>query len=178
MIAHTLNMCAPYISCIFDNIFGIVELRHYYVYTTVGVLTLFICVICNSNSFIPLYSNFAYWLFTHWRCAPATQVQSRVWSCFYLKRAPGQNIEQDLSNRCILFHLFSMVKIVFCIQLSFNPTQSLHCSHTQNRGLNEDSVQILKHLASIDSCVCTFKERLYAINTKISGTIQLYNTGS
>ena len=26
MIAHTLNMCAPYILCTFDNIFGIVEL--------------------------------------------------------------------------------------------------------------------------------------------------------
>ena len=44
MIAHTLNMCAPYILCTFDNIFGIIELRHYYVYTTFGVLTSFICV--------------------------------------------------------------------------------------------------------------------------------------
>ena len=44
MIAHTLNMCAPYILRTFDNIFGIVELRHYYVYTTFGVLTLFICM--------------------------------------------------------------------------------------------------------------------------------------
>ena len=44
MIAHTLNMCAPYILCTFDNIFGIVELRRYYVYTTLGVLTLLICM--------------------------------------------------------------------------------------------------------------------------------------
>ena len=51
MIAHTVNMCAPCILCTLDNIFGIVELRHYYVYTTFGVLTLFICVICNSNRF-------------------------------------------------------------------------------------------------------------------------------
>ena len=42
MIAHSLNMCAPYILCTFDNNFGIVELRHFYVYTTFGVLTLFI----------------------------------------------------------------------------------------------------------------------------------------
>ena len=45
-------MCAPFILCTFDNIFGIVELRHYYVYTTFGVLTLCnLCVICNSNRF-------------------------------------------------------------------------------------------------------------------------------
>ena len=45
MIAHTLNMCAPYILCIFDNILGIVKRRHYYIYTTIGLLG----VICNSN---------------------------------------------------------------------------------------------------------------------------------
>ena len=47
MIARTLSTCAPYILCTLDNIFGIVELGHYYVYTTFGVLTLF----CNSNRF-------------------------------------------------------------------------------------------------------------------------------
>ena len=60
MIAQTLNMCAPYILCTFDNIFVIVELRHYYVYTTFGVLTLFICVqSAIQTDSIPLYSNFA-----------------------------------------------------------------------------------------------------------------------
>ena len=60
MISHTLNMCAPYILCTFDNIFGIVELGHYNVYTTFGVLTLFICVLSAiQTDFIPLYSNFA-----------------------------------------------------------------------------------------------------------------------
>ena len=49
--AHTLNMCASHILCTFDYIFGIVELRHYYVYTTFGVLTLFILFICNLNIF-------------------------------------------------------------------------------------------------------------------------------
>ena len=34
MIAHTLNICAPYILCTFNKSFGIVELRYYYVYTT------------------------------------------------------------------------------------------------------------------------------------------------
>ena len=33
-------------------IFGSVEIRHYYIYTTFGVLTLcYLCVVCNSNSF-------------------------------------------------------------------------------------------------------------------------------
>ena len=42
----------PIILCTFDNLFGSVELRHYYVYTTFGVLTLSnLCVICNSNRF-------------------------------------------------------------------------------------------------------------------------------
>ena len=62
MIAHTLklDMCAPYILCTFDNIFGIVELRHYYVYTTFGVLTLFICMqSAIQTDSIPLYSHFA-----------------------------------------------------------------------------------------------------------------------
>ena len=60
MIVHTLNMCAPYILCTFDNIFGIVEHRHYNVYTTFGVLTLFICLYSAiQTDFIPLYSNFA-----------------------------------------------------------------------------------------------------------------------
>ena len=44
--------CAPYILSTFDNMLGIVEFRHYYVYTTVGVLTLCnLCVICNLNRF-------------------------------------------------------------------------------------------------------------------------------
>ena len=60
MVAHTLNTCAYYIVCTFDNIFGIVELMHYYVYTTFGVLTLFIYVVSAIQiDFIPLYSNFA-----------------------------------------------------------------------------------------------------------------------
>ena len=65
MIAHYydcshIEMCAPYILCTFDDIFGIVELRQYYVYTTFGVLTLFICVLSETQTdFIPLYSNFA-----------------------------------------------------------------------------------------------------------------------
>ena len=60
MIAHTLNMCAPYILCTFDNIVEIVELRQYYVYTTFGALTFFICVLSAiQTDFIPLYSNFA-----------------------------------------------------------------------------------------------------------------------
>ena len=60
MIGHTLNMCAPYILCTLYNIFGIIELRHHYVYTTFGVLTLFICVLSAiQTDLIPLYSNFA-----------------------------------------------------------------------------------------------------------------------
>ena len=60
MIAHTLNMCTPYILCTFDNIFGIVELRHYNGYTTFGVLTLFIFVLfAIQTDLIPLYSIFA-----------------------------------------------------------------------------------------------------------------------
>ena len=55
MIAHTLNMCTPYILCTFDNIFGSVELRHYYVYTIFGVLILFIFVLSViQTDFIPL----------------------------------------------------------------------------------------------------------------------------
>ena len=54
MIAHTLNMCEPYIFCTFDNIFGIVERRHYYVYTTFGVLTLFICAVLEISQRIQL----------------------------------------------------------------------------------------------------------------------------
>ena len=38
----------PYIFCTFDNMFGSVHIRHYYVYTIFGVLTLCnLCVICN-----------------------------------------------------------------------------------------------------------------------------------
>ena len=60
MISHTLNMYAPYILCTFDNIFGIVELSHFYVYTTFAVLTLFICVLsANQTDFILLYLIFA-----------------------------------------------------------------------------------------------------------------------
>ena len=43
MIAHTLNMCAPCILCTFNNILGLLNLD-IHVYTTFGVLTLFICV--------------------------------------------------------------------------------------------------------------------------------------
>ena len=80
MIAHTLNMCAPYILCTFDNIFGIVELRHYYVYTTFGMLTLFVCNL--QFKLIP----FLYIKTFHNDCSPiehvpTTQVHSRVWSC-------------------------------------------------------------------------------------------------
>ena len=72
MIALTLNMCAPYILCTFDNIFGIVELRHYYVYTTFGVLTLFICMqSANQTDSIPLYSHF------HNACSPIEDVHRR-----------------------------------------------------------------------------------------------------
>ena len=55
-----MNMCAPYILYTFDDIFGIVELRHYYIYTTFGVLTLFICAqSAIQTDCIPLYSHFA-----------------------------------------------------------------------------------------------------------------------
>ena len=60
MIANTSNMCAQYILCTFNNTFGIVELRHYNIYTTFGVLTLLICVqSAIQTDSIPLYSNFA-----------------------------------------------------------------------------------------------------------------------
>ena len=88
MIAHYydcshIEHCAPYILCTFDNIFGIVELRHYYVYTTFGVLTLLI--VCNLP-FKPI--SFLYIQTLYNDCSPiedvhlTTQVKSRVWSCF------------------------------------------------------------------------------------------------
>ena len=53
MIAHTLNMCAPYMLCTFDNIFEIVELRHYYrrLHHLWIAYIVYLCVICNSNRF-------------------------------------------------------------------------------------------------------------------------------
>ena len=42
--SHIEHVPEPYILCIFDNILRIVELRHYYVYTTFRVPTLFIYV--------------------------------------------------------------------------------------------------------------------------------------
>ena len=54
MIFHTLNICSLFLGT-YDNIlivFRSVELRHYYVCTIFGVLTLCnLCVICNSNRF-------------------------------------------------------------------------------------------------------------------------------
>ena len=42
--SHIGYVCSLYVLCTFDNMFGIVELRYYYVYTTFGVLTLlFVC---------------------------------------------------------------------------------------------------------------------------------------
>ena len=60
--------------------FRIVELRHYYVCTTFGALTL--CKICNSNSFIPFYSNLANQFQTYWKCAPPVFVQ--LWYIFWM----------------------------------------------------------------------------------------------
>ena len=48
------------------------------------------------SDFIPVYVNFAYRLFTHWY-APATQVQSRVWSCL------NMNFMQTHYNRLRLY---------------------------------------------------------------------------
>ena len=48
MIAHTLNMCAPYILCTFDNIFEIVELCLHHLWSAYIV---YLCVISNSNRF-------------------------------------------------------------------------------------------------------------------------------
>ena len=47
MIAHALNMCAPYILCTFDNIFEIVELTHYNFYTTFGSGAYIVLFVCN-----------------------------------------------------------------------------------------------------------------------------------
>ena len=47
MIAHTLNMCAPCILSIFDNIFGLLNLD---IITSTPLLD-YLCVICNSNRF-------------------------------------------------------------------------------------------------------------------------------
>ena len=55
MIVHTLKMSIPKICAhliIFYYIFGSVELRHYFIYTTFRLLALCnLCVICNFNSF-------------------------------------------------------------------------------------------------------------------------------
>ena len=47
MIAHILNMCAPYILCTFDNVLGIFELTHYYFYTTFNLECLHCLFVCN-----------------------------------------------------------------------------------------------------------------------------------
>ena len=47
MIAHTLNMCAPCILSIIDNIFGLLNLD---IITSTPLLD-YLCVICNSNRF-------------------------------------------------------------------------------------------------------------------------------
>ena len=74
--------CAPNNLFIFDNILGIVEFRQYYIYTTFGVLTFCnLSVICNSNRFHSFIIKLCIIIVHHWRCAPATQVQSRIWSC-------------------------------------------------------------------------------------------------
>ena len=50
-----------------------------YVYTTYCRLHFVICVLSLAyTDVIPVYLNCENRLFTHWRCAPATQVQSRV----------------------------------------------------------------------------------------------------
>ena len=58
--SHIEHVCTLYFVCTSDNIFGIVELRHYYVYTNFGVFTLFICVLSAililQTDLIPLYS--------------------------------------------------------------------------------------------------------------------------
>ena len=59
------------------------------------------CIVCvwsvSQTDFIPLYSNFAQWLFRHWRCAPTTQFQSRV--CM------------------VLFHIKSLLKRAYVLNL-------------------------------------------------------------
>ena len=74
-IVHTLSTCTLYFVHIDTTcILGCVELRHYYVYTTFGVLALYnLCVTCISNRF----HSFQYiqtlhheWLFKLWRYAP------------------------------------------------------------------------------------------------------------
>ena len=50
MSVRTLTMCTLYF--VHFDIFGSVEIRHYNVYTSFGVLTLCnLCVICNSNTY-------------------------------------------------------------------------------------------------------------------------------
>ena len=51
MIALTLNMCAPYILCTFDNILGLLNLDIITFTSSLECLHCFLCVICNSNRF-------------------------------------------------------------------------------------------------------------------------------
>ena len=51
MIVYTLDMCTQYL-CTFDDIFGSVELRHYYIYNPFGMLKLCkLYVNCKSKTF-------------------------------------------------------------------------------------------------------------------------------
>ena len=62
--SHIEHVCALYFVHIWWY-FGIVELRHFYIYTTFGVLTLFICVqSAIQTDSIPLYKTL------HSDCSP------------------------------------------------------------------------------------------------------------
>ena len=76
MIDYILKMCTTYfvrISWIFSHFLGVLNLD---IFPSKNAEM--VSVICNSNNFhylifklCSLFPNFAYWLFTHWRCAPS-----------------------------------------------------------------------------------------------------------
>ena len=72
MIAHTLNMCAPYILCTFDNIFGILNLD--IIMSTPPLECLHYLCLCNLQfKLIP----FLYIQTLHNDCSPIEDVHRR-----------------------------------------------------------------------------------------------------
>ena len=68
-IAHTLK-CASAIQCTIYEYTHILRVLNLDIFSSKMLRWCLVCVICNSTLFIPLYTNFAKWLFTHRKCAP------------------------------------------------------------------------------------------------------------
>ena len=72
MIAHTLNMCAPYILCTFDNILGLLNLD---IITSTSPLECLHCLFVCNLQFKPI--PFLYIQTLHNDCSPIEDVHRR-----------------------------------------------------------------------------------------------------